>query len=748
MTAPNAPSPAPLSSFEPANFEPTVEQQHSQQQAYQENTEDITWPLLKQCTKTGTFGHYTTDGYASNNGAPVPYVDDDAAPLVPSAPSMPPAGRRSGTQSPFRLSLPLLSPGQLAFTALQFLPVPVLVLNNLKTVVLANDAMGRILGLTRDGPPGHQDDGVAISDKLRGQTLSQVGIDMIQDGKLAWISWESFFDELVARVGTKCAAEPCITHIESQDHNSVHRATDSELAATSAGISDKPGSDCIVDVVILSREVDRANVPNLRTSEYQTLAKMIITIWEIEDRQVYYTLTFTNAESTASHIPGPQISVARPSALDAAERKTIARSSPPSSQCSNSPGIALSPAAVSVSTGPFPPMGPPSRSPQSIPLSSLQKMTIIKDALLDNTEMPIMAMWKDRSAPVLNKAARRLFQNSTEGEGPDGYDLETWEVWDDRFTRKYEPSEFPISILLREQRPFSGHRIGVFLKDTNTKIVYDILGEVITDNETGEFVAGVITCRDVTHIAQEISQIKEEDEERFKLICDTMPQMVWTATSAGLHDFFNNRWYDYTGLSPEDSLGRGWEQKFHPDDMPESDRRWKECLETGAPFATEYRCLSKKGEWRWMLGRALPLRNKRTGKIEKWFGTCTDVHETLEARMAARRTRDELQQVLRHAQTTIFSVDRDRKVTMLEGALITDVEKDCTADDESARDSQRYIGQDVDQVFNDLNPQLPPGEIPGFLTPVKQLLSGTQPDATVFEHKISKSGFYLAPGGC
>lgn len=87
-----------------------------------------------------------------------------------------------------------------------------------------------------------------------------------------------------------------------------------------------------------------------------------------------------------------------------------------------------------------------------------------------------------------------------------------------------------------------------------------------------------------------------------------------------MHDFFNGRWYDYTGLSPDDSLGLGWKNPFHPDDMAETTKRWTHSLKTGDPYVTEYRCLSKEGEWRWHLGRALPLRNLETGKIEKWFG--------------------------------------------------------------------------------------------------------------------------------
>ncbi|RYP44436.1 hypothetical protein DL768_009108 [Monosporascus sp. mg162] len=603
--------------------------------------------------------------------------------------------------------------------------------------------MGRMLGLTDDSHD-HRDHGSSVSDKLRGQTLPQGGIDIVQDGRPVWISWEDFFDELVREVGAKHTAESPLAKEGIAGRNSTFAADGSE-STTPGGIPGTSASSPTVDVVVQSWGFDKAAFPESKKPAYQTLAKMIITIWEIEDHQTYYTLTFTNAESSTPHISGPRISIARAWTLDTAERKLIVRSSPPSLSSghdASSQASGASPGGVTVTPGPFPPMGPPSRLLQSRTPSCLQKLTIIKDALLDSTEMPILAMWKDGSAPVLNRAARELFRDTNGVDDLYGFDfLNKWEVWDDTFTRKYEPWEFPLAVLLRGQKPFSGVRIGVRYRKTDSRVVFDVLGEVITDQETGEVVAGVITCRDVTHIAQEITEIKEADDERFKLMCDTMPQMVWTANAQGMHDFYNNRWYDYTGLSLEDSLGWGWTRAFHPDDVPEAERKWRHSLESGAPYMTEYRCRSRQGEWRWMLGRALPLRNKRTAEIERWFGTFTDVHETLEAKMAAKQVRDELQQVLRHAQTTIFSVDRDCKVTMLEGALITDGDKAFNTDHEALSDSHRYIGRDVGQVFNDLNPQLRRGEVPDFLMPVTQLLAGKQPEGIVLEHEIADRHF-------
>lgn len=533
---------------------------------------------------------------------------------------------RSPSQSPFRLNMPCISPGQLAFSALQYLPVPTLVLNHLKTVVLANEAMGRMLGLCNESY--EEEDPLTTIDKLRGQTLSQVGVDMLQDGRPVWVTWESFLDTLVHELGIRAPVK---------DYRQSQFAEDATPTASSLPSPSQPPSspprrtqDAVVEVVISRKH--RGNSPydiewkKSKDSAYQVFAKMIITIWEVEDRQTYFTLTFTDTLSTPSSIANSKKSVARPNSLEAIDRKSISTSTPSSavsSRNSDSPSF-HSPSTITMSSTPFPPLGPPSAASQLGTPSLLQKMILIKDALLDNTQMPILAMWKDGSVSFPNKAARRNFKKDAKYESSlDGFDLlPCWQLFTEDFSRVLELDEFPISILLKTEQPFSsGHRIGLY-NDEGKKVVYDVLGEVIRDDATGEFLAGVVTGRDVTEMTEEISQIKERDEERFRLICDTMPQLVWTARADGHHDFFNTRWYNYTGLSPDESVGLGWQLAFHPDDMPETIKKWKHSLATGEPYVAEYRCRSKDGEWRWFLGRALPLRNKETGEIEKWFGKC------------------------------------------------------------------------------------------------------------------------------
>lgn len=114
--------------------------------------------------------------------------------------------------------------------------------------------------------------------------------------------------------------------------------------------------------------------------------------------------------------------------------------------------------------------------------------------------------------------------------------------------------------------------------------------------------------------------------QEFTFVVDFMPQLVWSATSEGAHDFFNKKWYEYTGLSFEESKGNGWSKILSPEDYEKTWKIWKECLSTGKKYEIEYRFKGRDGKYRWFLGRALPLKDEN-GKILKWFGTCTDIQD-------------------------------------------------------------------------------------------------------------------------
>ncbi len=117
----------------------------------------------------------------------------------------------------------------------------------------------------------------------------------------------------------------------------------------------------------------------------------------------------------------------------------------------------------------------------------------------------------------------------------------------------------------------------------------------------------------------------EESERELRQLADSMPQIVWTAQPDGYIDYFNNRWYEYTGLS-RDSRDEP-RLILHPIDQQRTAEVWRHAVQTGEPFEMEYRLKSASAYgFRWYLAKAVPFRN-REGQIIKWFGSSTDIDD-------------------------------------------------------------------------------------------------------------------------
>ena len=144
---------------------------------------------------------------------------------------------------------------------------------------------------------------------------------------------------------------------------------------------------------------------------------------------------------------------------------------------------------------------------------------------------------------------------------------------------------------------------------------------------------------------------KSEGSARFDVLLDLMPQMVWSTLPDGFHDYYNRRWYEFTGVPEGSTDGEAWNGMFHPDDQDRAWERWRHCLATGETYEIEYRLRHRSAEYRWVLGRALPVRDKG-GKITRWIGTCTDIHDAkLDAEQNVILSRE-----LSHRIKNIFAV--------------------------------------------------------------------------------------------
>lgn len=244
--------------------------------------------------------------------------------------------------------------------------------------------------------------------------------------------------------------------------------------------------------------------------------------------------------------------------------------------------------------------------------------------------------------------------------------LSQFKVWSEDFQKELTVDEFPIMELCRTRKRLEKRRLGMVQPTTGNRIVFEVNGEPVLHEETGEFLGGIVVFKDITEYTNQIAAQIEENEKQFEYIANFMPDMVWTTKPDGMHDWFSQRWYDYTGLTEEHSLGEGWKLPFHPDDVVQTAPIWMHSLRTGEIYNTEYRCQRYDGEWRWMLGRAIPFYDG-TGRIVKWFGTCTDIHDLVMARQEARQTREQLQKVIEHAKILLWAVNRDNKLVLLEG---------------------------------------------------------------------------------
>ncbi|MBA3499267.1 MAG: PAS domain-containing protein [Deltaproteobacteria bacterium] len=158
----------------------------------------------------------------------------------------------------------------------------------------------------------------------------------------------------------------------------------------------------------------------------------------------------------------------------------------------------------------------------------------------------------------------------------------------------------------------------------------------------------------------------EASEETFRTFIDNLPELAWTALADGYIDFYNRRWYEYTGTTFEQMQGWGWETVHDPEYLPKVTERWKASIVTGEPFEMEFPLIGANKLPRWFLTRVNPLRD-RSGKIVRWFGTNTDIDDIRTARALA----EEMAELSRDTAREMLELrtERDRalqRVTQLE----------------------------------------------------------------------------------
>jgi PAS domain S-box-containing protein len=188
-----------------------------------------------------------------------------------------------------------------------------------------------------------------------------------------------------------------------------------------------------------------------------------------------------------------------------------------------------------------------------------------------------------------------------------------------------------------------------------------------------------------------------ESQRRFQVLADAMPQMVWSTRSDGYHDYYNRRWYEFTGMPEGSTDGEEWNGMFHPDDQERAWAKWRLSLATGEPYEIEYRLRHRSGEYRWVLGRALPVRNEQ-GDIERWFGTCTDIHDLKRAEQALAESEEFTRRLLASSDDCIKVLDADAHLRFMSEGGMRVMEVDDFSKIEGCRWTDFWSGPAGDQA--------------------------------------------------
>jgi len=183
----------------------------------------------------------------------------------------------------------------------------------------------------------------------------------------------------------------------------------------------------------------------------------------------------------------------------------------------------------------------------------------------------------------------------------------------------------------------------------------------------------------------------EHSEAQFKGLAQNLPAHVWTARPDGFFDWFNDRFYAYSGFTRGQISNDDWLSLVHPEDQPTASRHWDRSLATGDVFEVEFRLRDLQGFYRWHLSRAVPLLDPR-GTITSWVGTNTEIEAQKQAEAAYAQDRDRL-----------WTISRDIM-------LVCDFAGTITAVNPSA---ERLLGwQEADMVGHNLHSFVHPDDLP------------------------------------
>ena len=159
------------------------------------------------------------------------------------------------------------------------------------------------------------------------------------------------------------------------------------------------------------------------------------------------------------------------------------------------------------------------------------------------------------------------------------------------------------------------------------------------------------------------------NEREFRLLAESMPQIVWTTRADGWNTYFNQKWVDYTGLTLEESYGHGWNKPFHPDDQQRAWDAWQNAVLHNAPYMLQCRLRRADGIYQWWLIHGVPVLDEN-GNIIKWYGTCTDINDLKQAEEAMLQSQNQFNLLIKNIRSGVALIDSTGTFTVVNPSFL------------------------------------------------------------------------------
>ncbi|HUK38332.1 MAG TPA: PAS domain S-box protein, partial [Methanomicrobiales archaeon] len=272
---------------------------------------------------------------------------------------------------------------------------------------------------------------------------------------------------------------------------------------------------------------------------------------------------------------------------------------------------------------------------------ALQESERLLQDVMDGSPSPIFLKDRDGKFITINATLERMLGMSREAiKGKTDYDIAPGEVADYWQAHDSKVLGTGKAIQVEEVADLAdGHHI--FL--ANKFPLVDAGGEV--------YGVGAIS-HDITD-RKRVEEALRESEERFRVLAEAMPQIVWSADASGSMDYYNQQAFVYGGVGLDEVKGWNWESLIHPDDLPATAAAWQKALGTGESSVIEHRLRRFDGEYRWHLTRGSPVRDEG-GAIRRWIGTATDIHDLKRAEDALRESEERYRALVDSAPEAII----------------------------------------------------------------------------------------------